>query len=511
MYTAMIVDDEPLILKGFEKIIPWEEFGIEITDKAESGEQALNLLLKRETGILISDIRMQGMSGLDLLRTIRERGMHIKTIILSGYDDFQYVKEASQYGIENYLLKPIEESELEETLLHLTEKLDTERKQQASVHESYQLLRNNILSRWINGTISEEELAARADFLSFSIDMAWYQVVIMQPIFRECVGNVSALYQAVPELESEGLIAFVTWQSQGVLLFCWNGEESGGAPPEARVRQCQQRLSRALRQKVFAAAAAPRRGWAGVAEGFHEAEKLLEYRLVLPSDSLVSEQQMRREVADSAVQMDFKKLEALIQAGDPEQAKAFLRSTFSSLSTAAAPESIRILASETLLQMSKDFEGGRKQLFSAYLKEIFCSVDMDRLVSQLEDCVEMVIGWRRNFYRDKNPVVVTVVNYIQAHYSEEISLKTLALKFKMNAAYLGQLFKSEVGEMFSKYLCRVRIQRDKELLRTTDMKSHEIARNVGFGSANYFSNSFKKMTGQYPSEYRTMFYVTGEK
>ena len=148
MYTAMVVDDEPLILKGFEKVIPWEEFGIEITDKAESGEQALELLRKKENDILITDIRMQGMSGLELLRTLRELGMHIKTIILSGYDDFQYVKEASQYGIENYLLKPIEESELEKTLRHLTQKLDNERRQQASVQESYQLLRNNILSRY---------------------------------------------------------------------------------------------------------------------------------------------------------------------------------------------------------------------------------------------------------------------------------------------------------------------------------------------------------------------------
>ena len=224
MYTAMVVDDEPLILKGFEKVIPWEEFGIEITDKAESGEQALELLRKKENDILITDIRMQGMSGLELLRTLRELGMHIKTIILSGYDDFQYVKEASQYGIENYLLKPIEESELEKTLRHLTQKLDNERRQQASIQESYQLLRNNILSRWVSGTISEEELAARAEFLGFPVDREWYQAAILQPAPSKRRGDSDGVYSVLQEVGTEDLIAFVNWQGQGVLLFCWDGE-----------------------------------------------------------------------------------------------------------------------------------------------------------------------------------------------------------------------------------------------------------------------------------------------
>ncbi|WP_166543898.1 response regulator transcription factor [Acutalibacter sp. 1XD8-36] len=510
MYTAMVVDDEPLILKGFEKVIPWEEFGIEITDKAESGEQALELLRKKETDILITDIRMQGMSGLELLRNLRELGMHIKTIILSGYDDFQYVKEASQYGIENYLLKPIEESELEETLRHLTQKLDNERRQQASVQESYQLLRNNILSRWVSGTISEEELAARAEFLGFPIDMEWYQAAILQPAPSKHRGDSAGIYSVLQEAGMENLIAFVNWQGQGVLLFCWDGEAGNMAQLDRQVKRCQEALSRALRLKVFVAVAAPRRGWEGAAEGFREAEKLLEYRLVLPPDSVVFEEHIRHEMDGSAVETDFKQLDNFIQAGDVSGAKAFLRDTFGGISLSAAPETIHILAGEILLRMSKDFEGGRKQLFAGYLKEIFSLVDMEQLLARLEECVEMVAGWRQSFYRDKNPVVAAVVSYIRTHYSEEISLKTLAQKYRMNAAYLGQLFKSEVGEMFSEYLCRVRIEGAQELLRTTSLRSHEIAKKVGFGSANYFSNTFKKITGQYPSEYRMMFHVSDE-
>ena len=231
---------------------------------------------------------------------------------------------------------------------------------------------------------------------------------------------------------------------------------------------------------------------------------------MLPPDSVVFEERIRRGMDGSAVETDFKQLDNLIQAGDVSGAKAFLRDTFDGISLSAAPETIHILAGEILLRMSKDFEGGRKQLFAGYLKEIFSLVDMEQLLARLEECVEMVAGWRQSFYRDKNPVVAAVVSYIRTHYSEEISLKTLAQKYRMNAAYLGQLFKSEVGEMFSEYLCRVRIEGAQELLRTTSLRSHEIAKKVGFGSANYFSNTFKKITGQYPSEYRMMFHVSDE-
>ena len=176
MYKALVVDDEPIILEGFDNLISWEEFGIEISAKAENGKAALQIVREEEIDLLITDIRMPEMSGLELLKTIRQEGKSIKVIILSGYDDFQYVKEASKYGIENYLLKPIEENELEETLLHLTEKLENEQKQQNRLQESYQLLRSNILYRWITGAIGEEELTMRAEFLDISLEKQWYQV-----------------------------------------------------------------------------------------------------------------------------------------------------------------------------------------------------------------------------------------------------------------------------------------------------------------------------------------------
>ena len=181
MYRALVADDEPMILDGIDSLISWEEFGIEIAAKVENGREALSILLEQPIDILITDIRMPVMTGLELLRELRKNGKHTKTIVLSGYDDFHYVKEANLYGIENYLLKPVEEKELEETLLHLIERLESEQRQQRQMQESYRLLRDNILCRWLEGTISREEWEARAEFLELPGSGEAYQICVLKP------------------------------------------------------------------------------------------------------------------------------------------------------------------------------------------------------------------------------------------------------------------------------------------------------------------------------------------
>ncbi len=156
MYKVMIVDDEPLILKGLRAIIDWQQLGLQITSQAASGEQAMEAFLEEETDIIITDIRMPGMSGLELIETVRSIDPGVKFIVLSGYDDFQYVKEGMKYGIENYLLKPIDVEELEATLRAVIVKLANVLQQQLAARKEQQILRDNILIRWVTQTISPE-------------------------------------------------------------------------------------------------------------------------------------------------------------------------------------------------------------------------------------------------------------------------------------------------------------------------------------------------------------------
>lgn len=136
----MIVDDEPIILQGLRSLIDWESLDIEIVAEASCGSDALDILLTQKVHILITDIKMSYMNGLELIKQIRERKLTTKIIVLSGYDDFTYIKEAVNYGIENYLLKPVSDTELLSTLQLTIEQLEMNLYQ-------FDILKNNFLTK----------------------------------------------------------------------------------------------------------------------------------------------------------------------------------------------------------------------------------------------------------------------------------------------------------------------------------------------------------------------------
>lgn len=503
MYRALVADDEPMILAGIDSLISWEEYGIEIAAKVENGKEALEIILQEPIDLLITDIRMPVMSGLELLKELRKAGKHTKTIVLSGYDDFHYVKEANRYGIENYLLKPVEENELEETLLNLVEKWESEQKQRQQMEESYKLLRNNILHRWMSGTISREEWESRVEFLSLPLQGEWYQACILKPGSPPCAEAAERLEQEAAGWGAGTPMAFTAFNGNLALLFFRPGPGQEEKNPLAeRFLQNRERLQLLLGTRLFVAVGPPCTGWDGAAKSCRAAERLLDYRLVLPPDSVISSSFIREEARASLKNIDWKRMHDFIQAQDAPGFEEYCRVIFSERAGNASPDEIRILACEVLFFLSKSFEGSLESFRWEYFREVFHTSDMQALLVGLRECAEIVMQRHDGAGRMLSPVVSAVLSDMQTHYQEDLSLKGLAQKYKINAAYLGQLFKNETGELFSACLCRIRIARAKELLAGTDWKTGRVAELTGFRNVNYFSNTFKRAVGLYPSEYR---------
>jgi two-component system response regulator YesN len=194
VYKVLLADDEPMILKGLKRLINWDDYGLEITGVAVNGEDAWRKIEKAGVDILITDIRMPKLDGLELLKKISDDHRNIKTIVVSGYDDFSYVKQALQYGIENYILKPINEDELSSTLLHIIEKMDQEKRRQKILQCGIDTLRDNIIDRWLQGAIDENELLERAGFLGIDTKAPFYLLMV---IAVDSGGDVSSDF---PEL-----------------------------------------------------------------------------------------------------------------------------------------------------------------------------------------------------------------------------------------------------------------------------------------------------------------------
>lgn len=179
MINVFIADDEPFILDGLKNIINWNEYDLKIVGQALNGVDAYNYIKNEKVDILITDVMMPEMDGLTLIENIKKTNTNTRFIILSGYNEFEYVKKGIHLGIENYLLKPINFEELISTLQNITKKIKSSNNSFLCSTEDIYTLKNNILYRWVNNSISESELMQRSTILDIDLDLCVYTVCIM--------------------------------------------------------------------------------------------------------------------------------------------------------------------------------------------------------------------------------------------------------------------------------------------------------------------------------------------
>ena len=174
MYRVIIVDDEPVIRRGLRETIEWDALGLEVAGEAADGAEALKLIREIRPEILITDIRMPEMDGIELIREVKKLELNIKITILSGYSDYDYLKAAIRLGVDNYLLKPIDNDELISNLKNAVSEIEKEAAISLQIRQGTVLLRSNTLRRLVTGNISPEELKEKAEFLHIPLDAERY-------------------------------------------------------------------------------------------------------------------------------------------------------------------------------------------------------------------------------------------------------------------------------------------------------------------------------------------------
>ncbi|WP_391572447.1 response regulator [Cohnella sp.] len=521
MYKVLIADDETMILKGLQQIINWEEHGAEIVACAKDGIEAMKIVEQTPIHILITDIKMPNMDGLELIRAIRSKGLNIKIVILSSYDDFGFVKEASKLGIENYLLKPVEEEELSDTLLHSIQKIDQELRMDIQNRQNYNIVKENILNRWVTHSIRNDELAERAGFL---------QINLAYPMYMVCLISISSHYRlSVDERNPDYLsfsalnicqeilgrngnpVLFNNLSGDLIIIFAWNHGEIDEDQIHKLLEQCILKINQYLKIDISVALGSVENGYPYVHKSYQHAYKLKDYRL-LPPNSVVNYEQLKRNTAhfEDDFTIDYDSLKSAILSNNKTEALLCVDAIFGRLKnrTDVTSEYVLGLTAEMLFHIF-----GTLQLPGNHMDEIHrrtghALFDILRAhpKTDLSEWLKLFIGnymdQLETTYESIHPTIKSILQYIDGHYTEEMSLKTLSNTFNVSTAYLGQLFKKTTGDMFSNYLNRIRIEKSKELLAQTTLKSNQISTMIGFTNVTYFSNIFKKFVGVYPIEYR---------
>lgn len=520
MYKVLLVDDEPFILEGMQKVIDWEEYGLEIAGYASNGTEALHFLEQQRVSIVVTDIRMPRMDGLELIRQVKSKGWNIRFIILSGHGDFEYVKSAARLGIENYLLKPVNCDELASTLLHTIDNIDSDLNQQANLMESAQILRSNILNRWMNNSISPTELKERASMLSIDLDSGAYVVSVLRILpdgaaeteerDPACL-SVLKICDTILKEENCGT-SFCEPCGDVVLLF--GGKQPGQLKThiDSVLKRCIGAVNTSLGMNVLATTGSTETSFHTVHLSYDRAKGIQNFRLVAKPNNIIDFYQasIAKNDRQKGGDIDFAALRDFIARKQREEALGFIDKTINRVRELEdlTPYYIQNIAVEILMTVSSEMKlmRGKAELLhdgpDNPFNVVFQLKTIDELISLLKNVVCKNVDYMLLEDESLNPLIHKLLGYIERNYAKDLSLKTLSLTFNVNAAYLGQLFKKETGEIFSNYLNNIRVRKARELFLTTNLKANEVAVKVGYADANYFYRLFKKMTGVSASQYR---------
>lgn len=524
MYRILIVDDEQLIREGLRKIIDWDEHGLEIVGEASNGMEALEAFNVLKPDILLTDIKMPLFDGLKLIKSVREVSSRTKIIIISGFNDFQYVKEALKYGVENYIIKPISKEELSSTLVSAVEKIQSETYESIKSREKEYVFRDSILYRLVTNRIGKRELEKKSDLLGMDRKDSFFSVAIIKALKPEgnstdiAINDSSLFGSAMVNILSETICKevncniFIDLNGDAVAIFHSDTKSGVVEGIDVLLKKCINNINYYLRSDVFVAVGNVQEGIENVHISYKTAADLLHYFVVFPHNHILNSEKSELENKkshESIIDHDHLKDMILTDRSDEISNYFNMLSENLSKSTSLSMKYINTFTVElltclinTVKDAFMDTDGilqKYEEIFSDLLKQ---KMPEDLVASAKNVALELADTIRQN---RENPqsLIDQIIEYVNNNYfDQDLSLKTLSNRFDFAAGYLGQLLKKKTGELFSDYVNGVRVEHAKALLLNTDMKASEIAEKVGYSTSNYFYRIFKKITGAYPSEYR---------
>ena len=528
MLKVIIADDEKLICRLVQALGDWDALGMEVAGMAENGLEALELIGKVEPDILITDIRMPGCDGLELIRRAKEMRPELEVIIISGYAHFEYAQSAIQYGVGTYLLKPIKKEQLMEALEKMRGRCEARLKRDEGMQRQHEnsrndlnLLRSSLVKDLLSDGVPALTHRILRDTYHFGTEGDIYQVFLVKidcdvrkvnssaaQIVRETVQEL--FLNGLSEHCEEVLVYFQGYNGYGVMNY---GE---GKKEQVRksLRECfnQAAAKKNLFGPVeFSLALGPAvKEPAQIADSLKAAQDALMERLIegtgrllehVPRESGIDKQGLLEKYVKSMDHViEVLSLEEAREAVEQlEEAamgtEAVCGRELMELVLSAGRAFITRVALHDVEEVQQDFSLCCNQCRSG--TELF--EELGRLQeSLLTEAVEA----REN--EATRPIRIAK-QYVMQHFHEPITMEDVCEMAGFSTSYFSVLFKKETGEGFAKYLTRVRMEEAKTLLRETNLPVADICEKVGYSDRKHFTHTFHKATGLNPAEYRKLY------
>ncbi len=531
MVKLFLVEDEIVMRDGIKSQINWEKEDIEFVGEASDGELAWPMILETKPDILLTDIKMPFMDGLELSALVRKELPDTSIIILSGYDEFVYAQQAVSLGVTDYLLKPLPPGKLLECIRRVQDKIEQERSQSDNIwsdemaREQEDAEKNLLFRALVTNDRPLKEILAMAEHLGIHITARYYALMLMVVRGKENAMPSQDLAQdlaSIPE-SVNGWIFFDRNENGYALLGTANSAEE--------MKECERQLTERLKERLETD---PDHSWfigvgktvnriSDIEKAYYSANKALSSRFISGVNRIVYADAAVEKVDEIVPDLDVngaitndntrKMLEDFLRTGTYEEVEPFMEGAFISV----GENNLNSYVFLTYLSMDMYFSMVR------FLREMGRSVDeIDQKCGNINSLLknqitaqeaqayltaylrELILLRDHNTEKRYGRILREAVAYIDENFDrDDISLNKVAETVGMSPNHFSSIFSQEMGMTFIEYLISRRMDRAKELLRTTQMRSSEIAYQVGYKDPHYFSSTFKKTQGMTPREYRT--------
>ncbi|MGG4355575.1 response regulator transcription factor [Paenibacillus lautus] len=507
MFNVLLVDDEPWVLEGLRTMIDWNRFGFQICGEALSAPEALKLMEQLKPELVMTDIHMPVLNGLELIEhSKRILTLPPKFVILSGYDDFRYAHQAMRQRVAEYLLKPIDDEEIEAMLAKLSHEIQDERDAECSYRKKAGLAVHYLLNRLIRDELSHDlaEQARKA-------------MQIQGEPLLQCLLIETGI--------TETGVDWIEWMADygpPSLLGCFQ-DNSGSIGAVLHVEhstpdevmetalQLQSALTRELEEPVIVAISGTGAGIQAIGELYRQSAEVRDVKRSQDRSGVFCYQEWRRVEHLGGLPFGWiDELFSMIMAGEHASIESCLARIFAAmtdhlphlraLQADVADLELKLCRRIAEMNGDPDLFMNRLQGNLGHLGDACPNAALKNYMRLLafEAASQLAELSRLN----EHNTIFQVIQYVDREYRSKLQLQDLARHFHMNATYLGQLFKKHAGKPFKEYLNDKRIEEAKLLLKRSGMKVSEVAIYVGFPNADYFIHKFKLTTGMLPTSYK---------
>ena len=533
---VFLVEDEMVIRRGIKNSIDWEKEGYIFCGEASDGELAYPMIIKEKPDILITDIRMPFMDGLELCKLVKEELPNIKILILSGYDEFDYAKEAIRLGVTEYLLKPISSGKLLEALNGVSESIRREKEDKDLVRKYMEEMRENtehekqkFFEQMIAGNLSMADALETGKKYEMNLSAGMYNLLL----FRFTLGEEN---RKSGELLGEAEYAIKKLTERLEYVFEFQRDVEGWAfllmaDNEEQMSERVKELSKDLEEIMknystityFGGIGQPVARLRELEESFREAERALAARFTMELNRIISVEDIRMaqnvDTLDDIEITSFGEiektrtmLEKFLNNGAEDEIDEFVDVYINelpeeNLKSVLMRQYIIMDAYIVMMSFCEKIEGieGEMQAQSEELKNSMKTIQtLEEIKNYIRMLLKKIIGVRDTISgrRYSDIIEITKDQIRKTYMSDEISLNTIAAEVGMSPSYFSSIFSKEMGKTFVEYLTEIRMDRAKELLMCSSMKISEIGYEVGYKDPHYFSYIFKKTQNCTPKEFR---------